>query len=117
MPGKVFLCVTANLLAGRQMALIGSDVLPQRWVAGPGQALQNFLFHLGEVSENMMRQARFGPQHRLNHLSHHRGQMEDGGILKVRGSWGPDGKLSEEKSLSKSLHPPFETSGSCKSGM
>lgn len=61
MLGEEFLCGVANLLAGRQMALIGSDFFPQRRVTGPGQALQNFLMHLGEVSDNSARQAHFSP--------------------------------------------------------
>lgn len=75
-------CVIANLLAGGQMVLVGSDLLPQQWTAGPGQALQNFLLHLGEVSDHRARQAHVSPQHQLNDLSDRRkNKTEDGGIL------------------------------------
>lgn len=72
MLGKQFGCGVANLLAGRQKAPIGSDFLPQWRVAGPGQALQNFLMHLGEVSDKSARQAHFSTQHQPNHLSDHK---------------------------------------------
>lgn len=69
----VCVCVRAtDLLAGGQTALVSSELLPQQRSSSPGQALQNLVFHLDEMSPHRLRQAHIVAQHQLDDLLDHR---------------------------------------------